>query len=99
MAGRDDDGVGDGVAEVMGWATGRVTVSGDGLGDVDALLAKAIGSVLAFQTCSDHGVDPALTADVMERFVSSIRTHCTTRAARDALNEVSAAFESLKTLL
>ena len=48
-----------------------------------------------FQAVLDHGVDPALTADVVERFVSSIRT----RAARDALNEVSAAFESLKTLL
>ena len=73
--------------------------SGSGDAGVDALLAKAVGSVLAFQTCADHGVDPALTAVVIERFVSSLKAHCASRAARDALNEVSAAFESLKGLL
>ena len=42
-------------------------------GAIENLIAKSLGSFLAIKVCIDHGVAPALTAEVMDRCLASLR--------------------------
>ena len=39
----------------------------------EILIANSVGSLLAIKVCTDHGVAPALTAEVMDRCLASLR--------------------------
>ena len=42
---------------------------------MEVFIANSVGSLLAIKVCTDHGVAPAQTAEVMDRCLASLRPH------------------------